>query len=426
MVRLVPLAALLLCGCFTTEAVGREPMQRLRGRVLTADTVLHEDPSREGRLFGGGVRLDAGSKVRLRRGDGSWTSWFGARHLLLSDDGLLVGVRAVPWDEVAFVEATGVPEGRREALARSTPEGARLEVTDLGVRLHPGPSGVKAWLHPALDDAAAFDTRWKVHTRSAGPLPERDDAEMRAALQGPLRVPDGLRWADLDGAEVNNFHGGLTWLGIVGFIGTLGTGSFAAPLLMPSGAFGAPAAEVHPSGPRLLGDPAFPPPRVDGARPLFDDRTRRDARMRGLVSLGAGAHLAGLERAAITLAGGVRLRDVVELGFGVSTFWQAPRAVGYRLPGPPLSPGPSSRTPQVFALLQAGLHLEVDARRRLALPLAIAAGTSADGAGQLRFRYGARVRLARRLWVGVHPFNALYTTRWGWGFPTSLELVHEL
>ena len=132
----------------------------------------------------------------------------------------------------------------------------------------------------------------------------------------------------------------------------------------------------------------------------------------------------------VTLHAGVGLRlfDTFELGAFAQPHWPAPLSTGGLLPGDPLAPGPPAHKARWFALARAGVHLEVDARRRLALPLAVEAGPGPSSGMQARLRYGARLRPSKQhpLWVGLHPFNPTYTRGEGWTFPSMLELLYDL
>ena len=200
-------------------------------------------------------------------------------------------------------------------------------------------------------------------------------------------------------------------------------------LVMPEKTKPPPVLEVTASSPRLLTSGALTPPRHDDptARGVFTERELRRASLRLYGSGVFGSHLQDLGRAHAMIGGGVRLRNLYELGLEAGPYWHAPNAPGGTLPGDPLSPGRDARLPLPVIAARAGLHFEVDSARRFALPVALSAGAALgdESAVQLRARYGVRVRPWRGLWLGLYPLNPSWTSGYGWGFPSGLELLYE-
>jgi hypothetical protein len=94
-----------------------------------------------------------------------------------------------------------------------------------------------------------------------------------------------------------------------------------------------------------------------------------------------------------SLAAGLRLWNVLEVGGGVAVMSHASTETGpYR--------------PRFSPFLRTGLHLDLDSRRRVAIPLMVDLGW-VDRRSTARFTYGVRVRLTDRLGVGLLPWNPM-------------------
>ncbi len=413
----LPLCLAATSGCYSTRATSPEPLRTLRTKPPAEDAGLLD-----------GLRLDPSSRLRLQRTDGTWTPWVKARHLHLSDDGLFVGVRPVPWEDIATAEVLGASAGLEEALfSLPKPPGARVDATARGILLQAGTRSLAAWLATLPESPGA---QWRLRTRQRQPLPMVSDEELRASLGGALQVADGVRFADVSQVELNNFNGGITYLTLLWAFGTSVVGGPLWTVLgAPAGARAPPTLEVTKDAGRIFSAANVPPPRPEAPRPLFTDGAVRRSRVRLLAFAGAGAEPSlALTNATLRAGVGARFVDVFEVALLAQPQWPAPLSTGGLLPGDPLAPGAPAHEPQWFGGVRVGLHLEVDAPRRLALPLALEAGRGPHAQTLARFRFGVRLRPleATNLWLGLHPFNPTRTRGTGWTFPTSLELMYDL
>lgn len=118
---------------------------------------------------------------------------------------------------------------------------------------------------------------------------------------------------------------------------------------------------------------------------------------------------------------GLRAYNAFELAVGARLYHhhgtRDPNAAGYRT--------------SWMAVLRVGAHLDLDARRRVALPIGLDVG-GGHAMIHLRLNLGIRIRLTPWLHVGLYLFNPTYThfkdetlkqdIAW-WSFPTELELA---
>jgi len=87
-----------------------------------------------------------------------------------------------------------------------------------------------------------------------------------------------------------------------------------------------------------------------------------------------------------------------------------------------------------IGVFRLNLHFDVDARRRFALPLGFDLGAG-QATFYARLNFGLRIRVTRRLSLGIYPFNPTYAqfkdttlkrkTGW-WSFPTTIDLSFAL
>jgi hypothetical protein len=129
-----------------------------------------------------------------------------------------------------------------------------------------------------------------------------------------------------------------------------------------------------------------------GFRPLFSGQAVRRDWLRLVASMEVGSeeiHPTPMS----SVAAGLRLWNVLEVGGGVAARSHASAEAGpYRMRFSPF--------------LRMGLHLDLDSRRRVAIPLLFDLGW-VDGRNTARFTYGLRVRLTDRLGVGLLPWNPM-------------------
>ena len=117
-----------------------------------------------------------------------------------------------------------------------------------------------------------------------------------------------------------------------------------------------------------------------------------------------------------------RFMDFVEVGAGAR----------YLLTAIPGGPGqPDSYGHGVLGAFHLGLHLDLDARRRVAIPLGVQLGRGGPVRFQGRFLLGLRVRVVGPFYLGIYPLNpavSLYrddrpqVAASAWTFRTSLEV----
>ncbi len=157
----------------------------------------------------------------------------------------------------------------------------------------------------------------------------------------------------------------------------------------------------------------------DAVPPAFTWKTRRRGWVRLVGALEGGTDLVlrdGLTSSAFI---GVRLFNVLELAAGARLLMHPRADDDPRLRGTWMG---------VFRVLA---HLDLDAARRIALPLGVDAG-GGQPAGYVRIVLGLRVRAWRGLSLGLYPFNPTYTDLRGlhvhrgysgWTFPTTLDVA---
>jgi hypothetical protein len=146
------------------------------------------------------------------------------------------------------------------------------------------------------------------------------------------------------------------------------------------------------------------------ARPLFSGQGRR----RDLVlftagvegGLGAGDALAPVGG----VTAGLRIDHLFDLGLGVRTS---------------LAGSNGSRRTVSAPFLRLGLHLDLDAGRRVAVAVGAELGGTSS-ATHARFLFGARVRITDSLQLGLYPWNPVATTAAEPGAPPSPSRVSLL
>ncbi|MFH2009200.1 MAG: hypothetical protein ABI333_21605 [bacterium] len=302
-----------------------------------------------------------------------------------------------------------------------------------------------------------------------------------ASVQGPDGAPQRLAlWSEIYAADVVNLSGGRTYGALLAatlLVGVVvlmiaggGKGKGGGKLLSGVGRAGArasahalygglrlgviiahgarpPSVEQPPGDASPAPPPADPttPPDESGTPPpppapppapgetvsipaplvrsqhAFSGVVRRQSRVRFLGALEGGSDLTMHDGGSVQALLGLRIYDALELGLGA-------RMLVHR--------GTRTATPQThrsswMAVLRVNAHLDLDANRRVALPLGFDVGTG-QATVYVRMTFGLRVRVARFLHVGLYPFNPTYTRfkddtllrdyEW-WSFPSSLDLL---
>jgi hypothetical protein len=230
----------------------------------------------------------------------------------------------------------------------------------------------------------------------------------------------GIRWADVDSAEVENFSGGKTLVATVAITAaTIGL-VFALSKAKGGPKLGHLHLDIRTNGgghssssdavPRVVGPPeSFASPERDGATPLFDGLTKRRSIVRFGAALDAGAPFGATSRWSSGALGVLRFTDFFEMGAGVRML------------------GRGSAADAVW-IMRLGMHAELDAHRRFAFPLLFDFGRGSAVSSTFRITFGLRVRATDALWIGLHPLNPMYVgyeknaaAPSGWTFPTSVE-----
>ncbi|HVZ74746.1 MAG TPA: hypothetical protein VHJ20_20325 [Polyangia bacterium] len=307
---------------------------------------------------------------------------------------------------------------RREIVVAGGPLGA-----------HVGPS---SWLRFTLRDGAR--TPWLV----AGRLRVNDArVDTTGALAHPTDAPPAntsVAWADVASVEVNELNMPETFAGVaagtvvvttaavvevalLAIVSSASCGHVNGDLGLTRGAFEAVAGEAFQ---RPDDEETAPPPSIptleaneDPPRPLFASEARRREVALFTFSTEAGVD-AGLGPGAVGgVAAGVRLAHVFDVQLGART-----------------SLTPTSNSPTTPALVRSlpfvrlGLHLDLDAGRRVALAVGGDLAMSSDET-RLRLLYGVRVRATDHLQIGLYPWNpvAVSTTAAPSPGPSRLNLV---
>lgn len=392
------------------------------------------------------VRIDPNSEVRFLRTDGSWTPWHQASDLWVSDDGVLVPYTA-KIGELDRVRVAGLTESDVAALRASATFRDTVE-EDGSDHVLAGDLG--PWLTRFIGARAAAPSGvWSFHTRDDVWFEGVSGASLPHVVREGLTAHDGLRYADMSSAEVKNLSGGKTLVAVVavsavavGLVAvavlTKGKGVPDLPLepaatvghvaartavhvavrapgccMVVVGGGGAtkskPPAELPESTEGGLSKPGYALPTSTDSYRLFDGVDRRRAAVRFGLALDAGLLANRRDLWTGGAVGILRLTDLFELGGGMRLL------------------GRGNHVDRVF-LARVGLHAELDARRRVALPLSLDVGGSATVGFHARLNFGLRLRLADAWSLGVYPLNPSYTAMHSprepgsrWSFPSTIE-----
>ncbi len=424
--RLVMLSSALASACTSTTAVTPAALQPLRAPVPGQAAVLQAQG-------GGRVRLDANSKIRFGLADGQRTPWISVSKLRTSDDGLFIQ-RTLKLSQVHGLEGADVLDEDLDRLR--LPRAARPHAIYV-----PGPN-VKAALRRLMSGPGTPSGRWRAKLADGSWTGWMQGPALADAHQHGLRLESGVLWAHIAKAEVRNFSGGKT-LGLI-----VGGAAIIATLAALGG--GNKALKTHPSAAHIvahsaartlyftslvLNNPRYTPrvsairsegqdslqEATSGSTALFSGLTRRRANIEVVPSLQSLATLSAPEGLEQTASLSLRLRKVWELGGGM-------RAAGLAAPQ-----GPTELRFVGFA--RAGLHLNLDADHRFAVPLSIDAGAGQGVLLQMRLNLGLRIRVTERFTLGLSAPSPTLTTMRGadpkkvqsrWSFPAGIELSFAL
>lgn len=268
----------------------------------------------------------------------------------------------------------------------------------------------------------------------------------RGATLGPDRL-EGVAWGNIVRAEVRNFDGGKTVLATVaaGAIVALFAAAAAADInetkecaegkgpchndshledatqVAVLAGYAAQSSandaieEAGPDAPRAhyFSNPGTPRPSAEGARPLFTGGARRKAVIKGLVAL---------ETTTASDSGGkLHLQPGALVGARLGNFFELGAAARNVSRG-------DEGSQQTVVAAHAGVHGELGADRRFAVPLSVDVGAGKDISNYARINWGLRVRIYDELTIGVHPASPSYIKRErgpgrsGWAANSGVEL----
>ena len=407
----------LVTGCYTIQSAQREDLGPLQQP--------HDDHVG---LFGPrtGTRVAPHSPVRFHFKDGGQSPWLSPERLLVNESGVRLESPGLPIDALARIEVKHLSDERRAQLAglaqglflRNVPP--RFEVDGPGAAL-------RAWFEAvrAAELPASPEEDWLFVWRSDRII-QYDVAGLvvQRGLVLPDTLVDGARWDDIASLEVQHpDHGATVAFLIVVPLSLFVGGNLAGAVTTSSSPRG--AVDVEASQGSLLWRPGRSQPELEHAKPLFTALARRRANYRGLVALEGGSTFSGRGSQA-SVFGGVRLLDVFEAGLGVHWWWPNLFAQTPFLSNAPLSPAVSKYAPLIFWTLRLGCNFDLDADRRVLVPVHLELGTDFGGHAQVRLAWGLQVRFFDQLFVALRPFNPQYTSGQtsvaNWQFPTTLEL----
>jgi hypothetical protein len=142
--------------------------------------------------------------------------------------------------------------------------------------------------------------------------------------------------------------------------------------------------------------PAVDSELVESARPLFGRTAIRRDWIQLVATTEIGGNYASSLYPTTSLCATLRFRNIIELGGGVRLDAQ---------------PGQQDEHTELrFApFFRAGLHLELDASGRFAIPAFIDVG-SAAGQKNVRLAFGLRVRISDRINLGIYPHNPIWVS----------------
>jgi len=387
---------LVLVGCATTRVMTYSDLRREVQAGQDHVVVTGQEGTR--------MRVDPHSELRFLLRSGEVTSWVRGRDLWRSDLGLSFaeegGVFFVGWEELAGVEVRNLSGGKTAAAVV-------IGVVIVGLVVLAVIAMAKGGGSPGGSGNKIGGGKSK--SRSSSGFAHRPRARRRLLRRG---------------------HGGVH-LHI-----PLAIALAAHPPPGPADAPPPPPPPGPPPGPAPAGavDIHAPPGAAEPAQSgragggskqtpavrLFDDGVRRRSWIQLFGNVAAGTELARFEGYTGSVAAGIRVRDVIEIGGGFRNHLARPR--GDTAEG--LDPG-------YVGFGRLGLHLWLDDGHRFALPIGVDAGAGSPVRLHLRANIGLRVFPTRTLSIGLFPFNpsfhyytedSVFRSAMRWRFPTTLEL----
>lgn len=302
---------------------------------------------------------------------------------------------------------------QREALVLDTAQG----------RVRVGPN-TKLRFHLVTGEKTAWLRARSLRTNDDGVFVDGDRKDL------------GWAWGDIAQAEVKNFSGAKTFALLVGSAAVVATVVALAAAsdgkCCASASVGVAEASLRTAhaaavlashggvGPRA-DDSAAPDAHDEGAPPvaehLFTGVERRRSVLEVVPSTQAMLPILAPGRYEQSAGVSLRLLDVWELGFVARAAMIEPRY--------------EDATLRFVAAARAGLHLELDAERRFAIPVLFDIGGGPKVPLQTRLNLGLRIRATDTLSIGVYAPSPTYTrvrsrnqrdTFGQWTFPAGLEL----
>lgn len=424
------LIPLLVGGCYSTHPVAAPQLGALHTGHRTREIVVG--------AWGSRTRIGPHSRLRFVRTDGTRTPWVAGDALRVNAEGVFLR-HTVPLAAAVGARVTGLDAVGVADLQAVAPAGC-LVVDNGGGALDlwfPDGSALVAWIeNVALAGHAYSGAMWTIELpgqQVVGPTP---GDRMRDLARGVVAM-DGIAWRDVKSAQINNMSGALTLGGITSSVAALSaslTVDLAACMATLGRGCRAPATELTS---RVIGHAAFRRPRgapgdgptlaqagaaapsPAGAVMLFTRGARRRAIIRALAWADASATQHRTEPLSGSVGGGVRIADFLEVGGGVRHF-----VVG--------AAGETRAASGTAGYGRVGLHLDLDAARRVALTLGTDFGGGSAGSGvggHFRLDFGLRVRATRRVSLGLAAVNPTYTRFRGgggprrWSYQSGLEAL---
>jgi len=162
--------------------------------------------------------------------------------------------------------------------------------------------------------------------------------------------------------------------------------------------------------------------KAGSTSPLFARPARRRANIRLIGLVEGGGDLLIRDGGNAQALVGIRILDVLELAVGAHMMVHRGES----------QDGPLSTS--WIGVFRLNFHFDLDAKRRVALPIGFDVGLG-HATFYARLNLGVRVRLTKRLSLGIYPFNPTYAefkntdlrrkSGW-WSFPSTLDLSFAL
>jgi hypothetical protein len=243
-----------------------------------------------------------------------------------------------------------------------------------------------------------------------------------------------VRWDEVARMEVNDLDVGLTVVGALG-AATAVMGAAMVEMMLMAAIAGLTGGHIRPSelgitrsafdavveqaGKRppdaptaallaLAPAPPLPPVEAAAVRPLFSSAAIRRDLVRLVLATELGATSWPLYPSGSFVAV-ARIHNGFEVGGGL------------RLLSTPAGPDSSAARVTPLALLRLGWHLDLDARRRVALPLLFEGALGSQG--HVRLVWGVRVRVTERATLGLYPWNPML---WPQPHPANADVSNAI